>query len=551
MSGLNEWWHPYKPAPEFSKKVAYFSMEFAIHQSLKIYSGGLGFLAGSHMRSAYELKQNMIGIGMLWKYGYYDQDKRTARTMESRFLKKYYSFLQETDIIVPVYIDRHLVYVKALYLDPSVFGTVPMYFLTTDFAENDYLARTITHKLYDSDQGARIAQSIVLGVGGAKVVEALGGADVYHMNEAHALPLAFHLYSRFHNLSELKNKIVFTTHTPEKAGNEEHHIGLLEKLGFFTYIPLDKVRKITGVDGDIFSHTLVALRLAKVANGVSQLHGEVSREMWGDQKDICEIKAITNAQNHKFWSDKELCKAAEKNDLVVLDKRKKEMKSELFEIVANQTGKIFDPNVLTLVWARRFAGYKRADLLMLDMERFVELISNAEYPIQLIWAGKPYPSDMQAIATFNSIMEKVEKITNCAVLVGYELQLSKMLKRGSDVWFNTPRMYREASGTSGMTAAMNGSVSLSVPDGWVPEYAKTHPNNAFLIDAVEKGMPYHQQDKHDCEAMYGLLDTKILPLYYKNHEKWLEIVKNNINDIVPQFGANRMATEYYKQLYNA
>lgn len=551
MSGLNQWWHPYKPAPEFNKKVAYFSMEFAIHQSLKIYSGGLGFLAGSHMRSAYELKQNMIGIGMLWKYGYYDQDKRTARMMESRFLKKYYSFLQETDIIVPVYIDRHLVYVKALYLDPSVFGTVPMYFLTTDFAENDYLARTITHKLYDSDQGARIAQSIVLGVGGAKVVEALGGADVYHMNEAHALPLAFHLYSRFHNLSELKNKIVFTTHTPEKAGNEEHHIGLLEKLGFFTYIPLEKVRKITGVEGDIFSHTLVALRLAKVANGVSQLHGEVSRQMWGDQKDICEIKAITNAQNHKFWSDKELCKAAEKNDLVAVDKRKKEMKSELFEIVANQTGKIFDPNVLTLVWARRFAGYKRADLLMLDMERFVKLIANSEFPIQLIWAGKPYPSDMQAIATFNSIMEKVEKISNCAVVVGYELQLSKMLKRGSDVWFNTPRMYREASGTSGMTAAMNGSVSLSVPDGWVPEYAATHPNNSFLIDAVEMGMPYHQQDKHDCEAMYELLESKILPLYYKNHDKWLEIVKNNINDIVPQFGANRMATEYYQQLYNA
>jgi len=185
--------HPYEYNSKYSKKAAYFCMEFAIHQSLKIYSGGLGYLAGSHMRSAYDLHQNLVGIGILWKYGYYDQVRQSDNSMDVLFQEKFYNFLEDSGIIVPIYIDKHQVYVKAMYLAPEVFGTVPMYFLTTDIPENDYLARTITHKLYDGDLAARIAQNIVLGIGGAKVIDALGGVDIYHMNEAHALSLAFHL----------------------------------------------------------------------------------------------------------------------------------------------------------------------------------------------------------------------------------------------------------------------------------------------------------------------------------------------------------------------
>jgi glycogen phosphorylase len=545
-----EWYHPYTPPTEYSKRVAYFSMEFAIHQPLKIYSGGLGYLAGSHMRSAFELKQNMVGIGMLWKYGYYDQDKRTSRLMETRYLKKFYSFLQPTDIIVPVYIDRHLVYVKAVYLAPEVFGTVPMYFLTTDIPENDYLGRTITHKLYDADMNARIAQMIVLGVGGAKVIDAIGGADIYHLNEAHALPLAFHLYSKFHNLHAVKNKMVFTTHTPEKAGNEEHNIHLLDKLGFFTYLPLEKVRKISGVEGDTFSHTLVALRMSKIANGVSQLHGKVAQEMWNDYIGVCSITAITNAQNAKYWADPLLKKAAEKDDNKALVKRKKELKTELFELVANQTGKIFDPDVLTIVWARRFAEYKRADLLLRDIEQFKALISDKTRPVQIIWAGKPYPMDSGAINMFNNIMTVVEKVKNCAVVVGYELTVSKTLKRGSDIWLNNPRMYREASGTSGMTAAMNGTINLSIPDGWVPEYAEHNVNSFVIPPAENQAGPYQEVNSIECQNLYKVLFEDVLPTYYDRPDKWADMMKKNILTISPQFESGRMADEYYKLIYN-
>ncbi|TAE00524.1 MAG: alpha-glucan family phosphorylase [Bacteroidetes bacterium] len=546
MKKNNEWYHEYEPAPEYSKRVAYFSMEFAIHQALKIYSGGLGFLAGSHMRSGFELKQNMVGIGMLWKYGYYDQERHANRTMEVRFQKKFYNFLQETGIKVPVYIDRSLVYVKALYLPSHVFNTVPMYFLTTDIPENDYLARTITHRLYDPDPSARIAQNIILGVGGAKVVDAIGGADIYHMNEGHALPLAFHLYSKYHSLHEVQSKVVFTTHTPEKAGNEEHHIAMLEKMGFFSYLPIEQVRQITGVKGDMFSHTLVALRMAKIANGVSKLHGEVSREMWLGNEGICEISHITNAQNQKYWQDFSIAKAIKEGNDEALVRRKKQLKEYLFDDVANQTGKLFDKDVLTIVWSRRFAEYKRADLMFRDMDRFAALIKSKDRPVQFIWAGKPYPLDTGAINIFNNIMGTIEKVPNCAVLTGYELHLSKMLKRGADVWLNTPRIFREASGTSGMTASMNAAINFSIADGWVPEFAE-HGKNSFVIPPIDgKTLPIHEQDRLDCKNMYDILENEIIPMYYEQPDKWLAMMKENVKNITPFFGSNRMADEYYK-----
>ena len=330
---------PYKINEQYNKRVAYFCMEFAIDQCLKIYSGGLGFLAGSHMRSGYELQQNMVGVGILWKYGYYDQVRAADNSMEVLFQEKHNNFLVETDILVPVYINKHQVYVKAFYLKPETFGTVPMFFLTTDIPENDYLARTITFKLYDSDTAARIAQNIVLGIGGAKVLEAANWVpDVYHMNEAHALPLTFHLLYRFKEAEEVKKHVVFTTHTPEKAGNEEHPIALLDKLGFFGAIPLEEVRSVTGMYSDSFSHTVAALRLAKVSNGVSKLHGEVARDMWKEFANICNITHITNAQNRTYWQDYRLREAYEANDDEAFLERKQILKRRLFEYVANETG---------------------------------------------------------------------------------------------------------------------------------------------------------------------------------------------------------------------
>jgi glycogen phosphorylase len=542
----------YKIDKKYSKPVAYFSMEFGIDQPLKIYSGGLGFLAGSHMRSAYELKQNLIGIGILWKYGYYDQGRNLDGTLKANYVEKNYSFLTDTGIVFPITIHNHEVKVKAWLLKPEVFQTAPMFLLSTDLPENDHLAQTICHRLYDSHESARIAQSILLGTGGAKLLDVLEReTEVYHMNEGHALPLCFYLMNKFNNdLEEVKKRVVFTTHTPEKAGNEEHSISYMEVMSFFNGVPKDKVMELAAPDENNMSYTLAALRMARKANGVSVLHGAVSRKMWDGFEGICEITDITNAQNKTFWMDAQLESCQKKNDMTALMSRKREMKKELFREVANQSGKILDENVLTIVWARRFAAYKRANLLISDFERFEKIVSNKKYPVQVIWAGKPYPEDNGAIDIFNDIHWKVKALPNCTILTGYEIELSGLLKRGSDLWLNTPRMYREASGTSGMTAAMNGSVNLSIPDGWVPEFAQ-HGKNSFVIQRASDSISQEERDKEEAKNLLDLLENEIIPMYYKSPKDWLKVVKASMADVLPFFDSGRMADEYYERMYKA
>ncbi|MFM8834164.1 MAG: alpha-glucan family phosphorylase, partial [Cytophagales bacterium] len=269
---------PYSFDKKYSKSVAYFSMEFALDQPLKIYSGGLGFLAGSHMRSAYELQQNMIGIGILWKKGYYDQERNQDQTLKVTFRDKDYSFLEDTGIVFPITIHGARVYVKAVLLRPEVFKTAPVFLLTTDITENDFLAQTISHRLYDPNETTRIAQSILLGVGGAKLLDVLERqTDIYHMNEGHALPLCFYLMDKFNDLEKVKKRVVFTTHTPEKAGNEEHSVPLLNGMSFFNGITVDQINKLVAPENGTLNYTLTALRMAKKANAVSRIHGDVSR----------------------------------------------------------------------------------------------------------------------------------------------------------------------------------------------------------------------------------------------------------------------------------
>lgn len=544
-SEYSTWHHPYKIAKEYKKKAAYFSMEFGIHQALKIYSGGLGFLAGSHMRSAFELKQNMIGIGMLWKYGYYDQARNEDQTLRTDFIEKTYNFLEDTGIEVEVPLhDNPGVKVRAYVLKPEIFGCVPMYLLSTDVEGNDHLSRTITNHLYDSNELTRVSQSIILGIGGAKVVEALGGADMYHLNEGHALPAFYYLRDK----GVKKEQMAFTTHTPEKAGNEERDGRHLNRCGFFgRTLSEEELRKEMVNDGMI-NYTVSALRMANKSNAVSKLHAVVSNDMWKDFDGVSEIIPITNAQNQTFWQDNDIKKAWKKKNVKAYKKRKSELKSELFDEVLNQTEKIFDPNVLTVVWARRFAGYKRADMLLYDLERFEKLISNTKYPIQIIWAGKPYPKDYHAIETFNHLINFSKKSKNLAVLVGYEMDLSRKLKLGSDVWLNTPRITREASGTSGMTAAMNGSVNVSINDGWIPEFQK-NGENCFVLPELDYKLPVWEQDEKDCANLFDILENEVLPTYYDTPKKWQQIVWNGIDDVLPEFGSHRMADQYYKELY--
>ncbi|NND33279.1 MAG: alpha-glucan family phosphorylase, partial [Saprospiraceae bacterium] len=379
--------HPYDYTPAYAKRVAYFSMEYGIDQALKTFSGGLGYLAGSHMRSAFDLKQNLIGIGILWKYGYYDQERKRDHGMDVLFLERYYNFLEDTGIVFDISVDRHPVRVKAWYLAPEIFGTVPMYFLSTDLPENDYLSQTICHRLYDSDVAAKIAQYILLGQGGIKLLEILNyRPDRIHLNEAHGSPAIFYRYYEHRDVEKLKSEFVFTTHTPVEAGNETHDMTFLKKMGFFHDSPLEEIRKITGVYDDTYKLTLGALRLSGRANAVSKLHGEVAREMWSKYEDLCPIDHITNAQHAGYWTDASLKTYLASGNLEAISNRKKALKRVLFLEVANQTGKILDENVLTIVWARRFAPYKRADMLTWDMAAFEQLLSDQDRPVQIIWA---------------------------------------------------------------------------------------------------------------------------------------------------------------------
>ena len=543
---------PYPVDERYAKRVAYFSMEYAIHQPLKIYSGGLGFLSGSHLRSAYELRQNLVAVGILWKYGYYDQVRNQDQTLQVTWMEKIYSFLEDTGIKFEVTIHEHPVWVKVMYLPPNTFNSAPLFLMTTDIPENDYISQTITHRLYDANVATKVAQFILLGVGGAKLLDEIGfNPEVYHLNEAHGLSAAFYLYNKYNrNKEEVKKRLVFTTHTPEEAGNEKHDIFLCYKMSYFCGLTVDEVKELTGMPDDQFNHSLAALRFARVANGVSQLHGEVSRHMWEKYEGICPILAITNAQNWRYWSDKQLYRARETGDDWYFDDRKKYLKRRAFEIVADQTGKLFDPHVFTIVWARRFAGYKRAGLIASDKERFEALLNNPKYPVQIIWAGKPYPVDYPAISEFNHLVHLSKNYKNVAVLIGYELGLSKRLKQAADCWLNNPRVPREASGTSGMTAAMNGAVNFSTNDGWIPEFVH-HGNNAFVVPPVDYlNMPVQEQDQYDLDKLYEILQKEILPLYYEDHNTWRQIVKNGMRDVQIQFDSNRMVEEYYELLYN-
>jgi starch phosphorylase len=269
--------------------------------------------------------------------------------------------------------------------------------------------------------------------------------------------------------------------------------------------------------------------------------------MWAHHDGVAPITAITNAQNWKYWADKQLYRFMEEGNDYGFDDRKRYLKKRAFDIVADQTGKLFDPDVFTIVWARRFAGYKRADMLTRDLARFEKLLNNADRPVQIIWAGKPYPVDYPAISDFNHLVHLSKQYKNVAVCIGYELALSKRLKQAADIWLNNPRVPREARGTSGM----NGAVNVSTHDGWICEFVN-HGNNGFVVPPIDYSKVHVQeQDNYDLEQMYDILENQVLPLYYGDRNTWRQVIKNGMRDVRYQFDSNRMAHEYYELLYNA
>ncbi len=524
--------------------VAYFSMEIAMDQSLKTYSGGLGFLAGSHMLSAGYLQMPMVGVTMLWSYGYYDQRIAHDGQVEVAYIRKYYDFLKDTNVSTEVDIFGEKVKVKAYLVEPELFGACPVYLLTTDIEGNSDWAKSISHKLYDGNEKIRIAQETVLGVAGVRILQAIGYKfDVIHMNEGHALPAAFELLRQYNgNLEEVKKKTVFTTHTPVAAGNEVHWVDTLLEGGFFAGASRETAVQL---GGENFSLTVAALRMSRLANAVSQLHGLVANKMWEWVEGRCPIRAITNAVNLHYWQDERIQNAHTPEQLLAV---KREMKTELFEYVANVAGKRFNPDVLTITWARRFADYKRAWLILMDKDRINKLLD--ENKIQIIFAGKFHPDDVMGKEMFNKLLNRSHTLKNVVVLPGYELELSGMLKRGSDIWLNTPLRPFEASGTSGMSANANGALHLSTFDGWTVE-GTFDGINGYTIEypELDDEMPWEERHWKDHECMMNKIENEIIPTYYENKQEWARLMRQAIRTSEAYFNSDRMVIEYYNRLY--
>jgi starch phosphorylase len=529
-------------------RVAYFSMEMAIDQSLWTYSGGLGYLSGSHMRSAGHLNLPMVGVSILWGYGYGQQKIGVNNKVELVYEKWRNDALKDTDLVVDVTIFGRTVKVKALLLLPEAFGTVPIYFLTTDVDGNSDEVRSWTNHLYDGEERIRIAQEIILGIGGMRILKAAKEqVDLVHMNEGHALPAVFEMLEDFNNdFDRVRKHTVFTTHTPVAAGNETHNVHLLAEAGYFNKMSLHDALRLGGED---FSLTVAALRMSRMANGVSQLHGLVANNMWHWVDNRCPIIAITNATNLEYWQDRRVCEAKTGEEFLSV---KREMKVELFDYIKKETGKTFDPDVLTVVWARRFTEYKRPALILQDLERIKKLFSAKK--IQLIFAGKFHPKDTTGRNIFNEVLEHARNIPEIAVLTTYELDLSALIKRGSDVWLNTPIRPLEASGTSGMSANMNGAIHFSIYDGWAVEGTFDHINGYIIRERDNHGLEYlNAGDRHqqDYETMMRILEDEIIPTYYNDKKKWANLMSNAIRTSESYFNSDRMAVEYFVRLYES
>ncbi len=524
--------------------VAYFSMEIALDQSLATYSGGLGFLAGAHMQSAGYLQMPMVGVTMLWSFGYYDQRINQNGEVEVAYIRKHYDFLTDLNVYTTVKVFGEDVKVKAYRVEGDLFGSCPVYLLTTDIDGNSEWARRISHKLYDGDEKIRIAQETILGVGGVRILQEVGYPfDVVHMNEGHALPAAFELLRQFNgDLNAVKKKTVFTTHTPVAAGNEVHWVDTLLEGGFFAGCPRERAIEL---GGENFSLTVAALRMSRVANAVSQLHGLVANKMWDWVQGRCPIRAITNAVNQHYWQDPRFASAESYQEL--LD-AKKEMKKDLFQYISDTQGKRFDPNVLTITWARRFADYKRAWLILMDKPRIEKLLN--ENKVQLIFAGKFHPDDTMGKEMFNKILKESYNMKNVVVLPGYELALSAKLKKGSDIWLNTPLRPFEASGTSGMSANLNGALHFSTYDGWTVE--GTFPGiNGYTVEypGLDDDIPWEERHWKDHQCVMNTLENEIIPTYYNNPDEWARLMRQAKRTAEAYFNSDRMVIEYYNRVY--
>ncbi|MGM0419930.1 MAG: alpha-glucan family phosphorylase [Bacillota bacterium] len=530
-------------------QVAYFCMEYGLDEKLPIYAGGLGILAGDFLKAAKEQDYPLVGIGILWRQGYTNQiigeDNRPIDSYPRN--DHIYDLVTDTGIEVQVEIKQRQVNCKVYKLD--CFNNSELYLLDTNHPDNDGEAKWITGQLYGWFSEERIAQEIVLGIGGVKALRTLGlDIDVYHFNEGHAALAATELIKEKRNsglsfaeaLSATREEVVFTTHTPVPQGNEEHSLRTLEYMGAFNGLTLEQMVNIGGAP---FNMTVAGLRLSSLANGVAQLHGDTAQKMWADYDDRAPIKAITNGVHKKSWVDQRIVDCFNnKGDLLEVHQG---IKGELLEFIAGKTGVKLDRDKLLIGFARRAAPYKRADLIFSDLEKVTPYFENNE--IQIVFSGKAHPLDDTGKELVETIVSMTEKFPDSVVfLEDYDIEIGRMLTRGVDVWLNNPRRPKEASGTSGMKAAMNGILNLSILDGWWPEACKNGVNGWQFGDGYEG----EDQDSHDLKALYEVLFEEVMPTYYEDKTSWVNMMKESIRSTLKRFNAKVMLENYYQQMYD-
>lgn len=527
--------------------VAYFSMEYGLHSDFKMYAGGLGILAGDYIKGAKDINAPIVAIGIKWKQGYTDQRIDDNGKPYDTYHNYVYDFLEDTGVKVTVKVRNTDVVCKVWKTEH--FGNNPLYLLDTDIPENG--DAWITGQLYGWFGEERIAQEIVLGIGGVKAMRALQiPIDVYHFNEGHAALAATELIREkmcagktFEEAwNATREEVVFTTHTPIKEGNETHPLERLEYMTAYNGLTRDQMERI---GGNPFNMTVAGLRLSRISNGVAELHADTSNKMWKEVSGRSEIIGITNAIHTPTWVDERMTRAYENGgDLWATHM---EIKRELISFIEERSGIALDADNLLIGFSRRAAPYKRSDLIFSQPEVIEPYLKSGK--IQIVFSGKAHPLDDTGKKIVSNLVAMMKKYPKSVVfLENYDMTIGAKLTRGSDIWLNNPRRPLEASGTSGMKAAMNGVLNCSILDGWWPEACIDGENGWQIGDGFET-TDFEVLDRHDSDALYDTLLNRVLPTYYENREKWVQMMHKSIETTREAFATKRMLEEYFNKMY--
>jgi len=604
------------------RPVAYFSMEFGVHECLPIYSGGLGILSGDHLKTASDLRIPMVGVGLLYKFGYFVQritkeGEQVPVYEENNFAEMPMRPVRDAEgerVRIALELPGRTVYAQVWVVHVT---SVPLYLLDSDVEANSQKDRLLTSKLYDSSTRERIEQEIMLGIGGVRALRALKiTPSVYHLNEGHS---AFLLVEQLRVLMNeqgfdyetareiVRARSVFTTHTPVPAGNERHNKSLVENylhsyvsqwsLSWEQFWNLGHV--FSGEDAD-FEMTVLALKLCSRYNGVSKLHGEVARGMWhkvwrGFLTEEVPIASITNGVHIGSWVADDVRALLESYTAMPLEqallkpeawKRIEDipdnvlwethnrLKAWLLETIRQsvqthwtregedpglleQFRVRLNPAALTVGFARRIATYKRPLLVLKDLERLRDLVRHVTYPLQILYAGKAHPADRQAASLIKEIVQiskQPDFLGRVVFLEGYNIRLARALVSGVDLWLNNPIRPMEASGTSGMKAALNGVPNCSILDGWWDECYRAYPDSGWSVGEGIVLENRETQDLVDSGSLYDLFEERIVPAYYNRNarnvpEQWTKRMKSAMRAVLEQFTTNRMLDEYSKTMY--